>query len=169
MMKALEVESSSTGNTRLRGALCNRAASGPPRAQSLSPRKRGSRRAVPHAARLGSAIPAFAGTSFAHPLMSVVKPRTRKNPPSPETREKLFCDDRATVGAQPGDVGEQTLIRGFSHDRIFVRGFPCLRPGVDLTVGLIGCSGIPLAVATLPPLHNMIAAHCPSAGSLSVL
>jgi len=103
------------------------------------------------------------------PLMSVVKPRTRKNPPSPETREKLFCDDRATVGAQPGDVGEQTLIRGFSHDRIFVRGFPCLRPGVDLTVGLIGCSGIPLAVATLPPLHNMIAAHCPSAGSLSVL
>ena len=60
-------------------------------------------------------IPAGA---FAHPLMSIVNLGTRDTPPSPQTREKLLYRDRATVGAKPGDVGKQTLIRGFSHDRV---------------------------------------------------
>jgi hypothetical protein len=65
------------------------------------------------------------------------------------------CDDRATVGAKPRDVGQHPLIRGFTHVRLFVWGCPCLRTGVDLAIGLKGRSGIPLAAAALPPLHEI--------------
>src|SRR2546430_15213736 len=53
-------------------------------------------------------------------------------------------DDRATVGAKPWDVGQQALIRGVSHVRMFVWGCPCLRTGVDLSIGLTAQTGIPL-------------------------
>lgn len=36
------------------------------------------------------------------------------------------------------------------------RGCPCLRTGVNLAIGLKRKSGIPLTVATLPPLHDVI-------------
>jgi len=42
-------------------------------------------------------IPELAG----YALMSLVNPRTRHKRSPPKTREKLFCDDRATVGASP--------------------------------------------------------------------
>src|SRR5882724_10726452 len=41
------------------------------------------------------------------------------------------------------------------HVRVSVRGFPCLRTCVDLAIGFKGWSGIPLAVAALPPLHEI--------------
>jgi hypothetical protein len=71
-----------------------------------------------------------------HALMSHVKPRRRNHPSSPQTRERCRCDDRATVGAKPRDVGQQTLIRGFTHVRLSVWGCPGLRTGVDLAIGL---------------------------------
>ena len=40
------------------------------------------------------------------------------------------------------------------HDRSFVWGCPGLESGVDLTIGHKGNSGIPLAVAPPPPLHE---------------
>jgi hypothetical protein len=40
------------------------------------------------------------------------------------------------------------------HDRSFVWGCPGLDTGVDLTIGHKGDSGIPLAVAPPPPLHE---------------
>ena len=81
--------------------------------------------------------------------------RRRQRPRSPQTPERCRCDDRATVGAKPRDVGQQALIRGFTHVRVSVRGFPCLRTCVDLAIGFKGWSGIPLAVAALPPLHEI--------------
>src|SRR6266511_3363848 len=54
--------------------------------------------------------------------MSHVKRRRRHSPSSPQTLERCRCDDRATVGAKPGDVGQQALIRGFTHVRVSVWG-----------------------------------------------
>src|ERR1700710_199439 len=47
------------------------------------------------------------------------------------TRRGLAFDDRATVGAEPRDVGQHPLIRGFTHIRMSVWGCPGLRTGVD--------------------------------------
>ena len=52
--------------------------------------------------------------------------------------EVLSGDDRAKVEAEPRDVGQQALIRGFTHVRLFVWGCPGLRTGVDLAIGLTG-------------------------------
>src|SRR5713226_3478068 len=104
-----------------------------------------------------------------HPLMSHVKPRRRNSPASPQTPERYRCDDRATVGAKPRDVGQHPLIRGFTHVRASVWGCPGLRTGVDLAIGLTARSGIPLAAAPLPPLHEIIfTGPCPGAGSLKI-
>ena len=53
-------------------------------------------------------------------------------------RENVGRDDRAKVEAEPRDVGQQALIRGFTHVRRFVWGCPGLRTGVDLAIGLTG-------------------------------
>jgi hypothetical protein len=55
-----------------------------------------------------------------------------------EFREKGERDDRARVEAEPRDVGQQALIRGFTHIRRFVWGCPGLRSGVDLAIGHTG-------------------------------
>src|SRR4051794_29984699 len=75
------------------------------------------------------------------PLMSHVNPWRHDGPASPQTAEKCRCDDRATVGAEPRDVGQHPLIRGFTHIRFSVWGCPGLRSGVDLMIGLTGRSG----------------------------
>src|SRR5229473_2170482 len=101
--------------------------------------------------------------------MSHVKPRRCNSPASPQTPERYRCDDRATVGAKPRDVGQHPLIRGFTHVRASVWGCPGLRTGVDLAIGLTARSGIPLAAAPLPPLHEIIfTGPCPGAGSLKI-
>lgn len=76
--------------------------------------------------------------------MSHVKLGSAPARPLHDSVEGYRCDDRTTVGAKPWDVGDPSLIRGFAHIRIFVRGFPCLRTGVDLAIGLRAPSGVPL-------------------------
>src|SRR6516165_8721345 len=56
--------------------------------------------AWPLAARAQQPVPVI-GLLHSAALMSVVNPRTRHERSPPKTREKLFCDDRATVGASP--------------------------------------------------------------------
>jgi hypothetical protein len=55
-----------------------------------------------------------------------------------EFLEKFERDDRARVEAEPRDVGQQALIRGFTHVRRSVWGCPGLRSGVDLAIGHTG-------------------------------
>jgi hypothetical protein len=52
--------------------------------------------------------------------------------------EKVSGDDRARVEAEPRDVGQQALIRGFTHVRRFVWSCPGLRSDVDLAIGHTG-------------------------------
>ena len=73
-----------------------------------------------------------------HPLMSQVKRRDVTNSFSRNCRRSVSRDDRARVEAEPRDVGQQALIRGFTHFRWFVWGCPGLRTGVDLAIGHTG-------------------------------
>src|ERR1700726_4172929 len=87
--------------------------------------------------------------------MSLVKAEGDVFRPLAELGGVSQFDDRATVGAEPRDVGQHPLIRGFTHIRLSVWGCPGLRSGVDRVIGLTGRSGIPLAAAPLPPLHEI--------------
>ena len=108
-----------------------------------APRRSAGRRAHPGWVR---AAPCPARQLFAPfgALMSHVKLGSAPARPLHDSVEGYRCDDRTTVGAKPWDVGDPSLIRGFAHIRIFVRGFPCLRTGVDLAIGLRAPSGVPL-------------------------
>jgi hypothetical protein len=70
--------------------------------------------------------------------MSRVKRKVMTNPILQELREKCERDDRARVEAEPRDVGQQALIRGFTHVRRSVWGCLGLRSGVDLAIGHTG-------------------------------
>lgn len=73
-----------------------------------------------------------------HPLMSHVKSRGMMKGFLQELRRIVSVDDRAEVEAEPRDVGQQALIRGFTHIRRFVWGCPGLRSDVDLAIGHTG-------------------------------
>src|SRR6266536_5265305 len=73
-----------------------------------------------------------------HPLMSHVKSRGMTKGFLQELRRSVSGDDRARVEAEPRDVGQQALIRGFTHVRRFVWGCPGLRSDVDLAIGHTG-------------------------------
>ena len=81
------------------------------------------------------------------------------------------ADDRATVGTKPEDVGDQALMRGFEPQfRDFVRGCPCLRTGVDRYDRPQSDIGSSPAVASPPPLHDILSAGLlPGAGSLQTV
>ena len=72
-----------------------------------------------------------------HALMSHVKPRRCNFPASPAMPERCRCYDRATVGAEPGDVGQQPLIRALvAACLLAVRVGSGLRTGIHLAIGL---------------------------------
>src|SRR5712692_7581703 len=93
-----------------------------------------------------------------HALMSHVKPRRRNSPASPQTPERYRCDDRATVGAKPRDVGQHPLIRGFTHVRASVWGCPGLRTGVELACDRGDGDGLELASPDQRPVAPVQAA-----------
>jgi len=91
------------------------------------------------------------------PLMSHVKTRGTPTPALPLDNGWREID--ATI-VQRWERSPETSVSILSyadfhqHDRSFVWGCPGLDTGVDLTIGHKGDSGIPLAVAPPPPLHE---------------
>src|SRR5712675_762165 len=79
-----------------------------------------------------------ADTQLPHPLMSQVKSRGVREGFLAELQRTVSGADRARVEAEPRDVGQQALIRGFTHVRRFVWGCPGLRSDVDLAIGHTG-------------------------------
>jgi hypothetical protein len=70
-------------------------------------------------------------------------------------REVDLGADRAEERTGPEDVGDQTLMRGWIPPcRLFVRGCPCLRSGVNHVIGHVETSGVPLAVVPSSLLHD---------------
>ncbi len=70
--------------------------------------------------------------------MSQVKSRGVREGFLAELQRTVSGADRARVEAEPRDVGQQALIRGFTHVRRFVWGCPGLRSDVDLAIGHTG-------------------------------
>src|SRR5882724_2182613 len=101
--------------------------------------------------------------------MSHVKSRGMTKGFLRELRRSMSGDDRARVEAEPRDVGQQALIRGFTHVRRFVWGCPGLRSDVDLCnrshrmIGNSPCRGSASAVARDLSLRQTTA---PAPGSL---
>jgi len=63
--------------------------------------------------------------------------------------------DRAEVGTERKDVGDQALIRGSTpHFRLFARGCLCLGSGVDLEDRPHILPEVSPTVAPSPPLHE---------------
>src|SRR6516162_9177810 len=87
--------------------------------------------------------------------MSVVNPRTRHERSPPKTREKLFCDDRATVGASPETSVINLLFAGSRTSVLRLGAVPVCHRASILQSATSITPGIPLAVAALPPLHEV--------------
>src|SRR6516162_8893140 len=87
--------------------------------------------------------------------MSVVNPRTCDRRSPPKTREKLFCGDRATVGASPETSVINLLFAGSRMSVLRLGAVPVCHRASILRSATSIAPGIPLAMAALPPLHEV--------------